>query len=183
MIAMTANAACSIALRNAILRGIPQPVWKKLYLLAERTIIGDVKTLSDSRKAVFDQFKPYGLTATLVCQLVGAAGPSEVVGEHLVTLQGMLTALRDGEVSIETLVAESQDKGVAAKGKAALEDIKAKYTPAAEVQVEGRSQAAAEAAQARLQAKRAKKKEAEKPMMSAAEVGFEGARPEEKEPF
>ena len=184
MIGLTCNAAISIALRNAILRGIPQPVWKKLYLLAEKTILGDVRTLSDSRKAVFEQFKPYGLTATMVCGLVGAAGPSEVVGEHLITLQGILTALHDGEVTVETLLAESQDRAVAEKGRSAMADIKAKYQPVAEVEIAGRSKEAAEAAQARLQAKRAKKKEAaEKPMMTAAEIGFEGAQPEEKEPF
>ena len=40
LIGVTANAACSIALRNAVLKAIPQSLWKGLYTAAEKTIMG-----------------------------------------------------------------------------------------------------------------------------------------------
>jgi hypothetical protein len=42
MIGVTANAACSIALRNAILKGVPKAFWKPVYDAARKCAIGDV---------------------------------------------------------------------------------------------------------------------------------------------
>src|SRR5262249_28257677 len=53
MIAVTGNAACSIARRNAILAGVPKGVWRRAQQEAERVIKGDVMTLAEGRdKAV-----------------------------------------------------------------------------------------------------------------------------------
>ena len=127
LIVLTSNAACAIALRNAVLKAVPQPIWKGLYLAAEQTIVGDRKTLIDRRQAMLDLFKPFGLTPSMVCQLVGVNGTAEVGGDQLVSLQGIITALRDGDVTVESLLAEVQDKSIAEKGKATVSEIKAKY--------------------------------------------------------
>jgi hypothetical protein len=49
MIIVTGNAACSIALRNAILGGVPKALWRKAYDAVQHTIAGDVKTLAETR--------------------------------------------------------------------------------------------------------------------------------------
>lgn len=109
MITQTANAACSIAFRNAVLKVIPQPLWKGIYLAAEQTIAGDRKTLVDRRQAIFDQFKAHRITPSMACQLVGAAGTADVGQEQIVALQGMLTSLKDGDTTVEALLAEIQE--------------------------------------------------------------------------
>jgi hypothetical protein len=148
MVAVTANAAQSIALRNAVLKGIPKAIWKGLYLAAEQVIVGDRKTLADRRQATFDQFKAFSMTPPMVCSLLGVSGLAEVDGDHLVTLQGILTALRDGDTTVEQLLANTGSAEVAAKGKERLEEVKSKYREPAIA-------AAAQIAQQRLKQKRA----------------------------
>jgi hypothetical protein len=49
MIIVTGNAACSIALRNAIMGGVPKPLWRRAYEAVQGTIKGDITTLSENR--------------------------------------------------------------------------------------------------------------------------------------
>lgn len=50
MIGVTANAACSIALRNSILKGVPKAFWADMYEAARQTAIGDVQTPCESSR-------------------------------------------------------------------------------------------------------------------------------------
>jgi hypothetical protein len=160
MIAMTCNAALSIAGRNAILKAVPKALWKGLYAAAEQTIKGDIQTLNDRRFKLTDQFKAFGMTPAMVCQVLGVGGSSEITLDHLGTLQGILTSLKDGETTVERLMSDSVggDAAVAARGKETVEGIKRKYTaaPAASPAASPEVKAAAAAAQAKLEAKRAR---------------------------
>jgi hypothetical protein len=132
MIAMTATAASSIALRNAILKGIPKSLWKGLLLQAKQIITGKIETLATRRQEKIALFKPFGVTPDMLYKILGVRGISEVTLEHLATLTGMLTSLRDGEVSVETMFADAgqiPDQQVAAKAETEIERIKRKYTP------------------------------------------------------
>ena len=184
LIGVTGNAACSIARRNSVLYAIPQAVWKGLYAAAERTIMGDIKTLVDRRKAMFDLFKPYGLTIPMLCELVGVAGQSEVTGEQLVTLQGMLTALRDGDTTVESLLADSQDRAVASKGQQTLEAIKAQYRkPEVVAPAAAREDVKEVARQAQEKLDTKRKQSKEKDMASISEIELSRGAIDNKEPF
>lgn len=128
MILNTGNAACSIALRNAVLKVIPKPFWKGLLQSAEEIVMGDRTTLVDRRQKVFDQFKVYRITPAMACELAGAAGTADVGQEQLVVLQGMLTALKDGDVTVETLLGQLESSKVAEKSKRPIDQVKAKYS-------------------------------------------------------
>jgi hypothetical protein len=62
MIGVTANAACSIALRNAILKGVPKAFWSDIYEAARKTIMGDFQTLANRRAAALNAFQKFGVT-------------------------------------------------------------------------------------------------------------------------
>ncbi len=94
MIGVTGNAAASIALRNAALRGVPKAFWWELYLKAKACTIGDLKTLAERRKNAVEAFKPFGVTETQICQTLGLAGVRDIGIEHLATLAGFLTAIQ-----------------------------------------------------------------------------------------
>jgi hypothetical protein len=49
MIGNTGNAACSIAVRNAIFRGIPKALWNGIYEEAKKTALGTSQTLASKR--------------------------------------------------------------------------------------------------------------------------------------
>ena len=49
MIGVTGNAACSIALRNAIFKGIPKAFWNGIYETAKSTALGNEQTIKGRR--------------------------------------------------------------------------------------------------------------------------------------
>src|SRR6516165_1535116 len=107
MIALVSTAASSIALRNAILKGIPKSLWKGLLLQAKQIITGKIETLATRRQEKIALFKPFGVTPDMLYRVLGVKGISEVSLEDLTVLTGMLNSLRDGEVSVETMFADA----------------------------------------------------------------------------
>lgn len=105
MIGVTANAACSIALRNAITKGIPKAFWNDIYMTARKTVAGDVKTLANRRAELLQLFQVYGVSAEMICQKLGVEGPADIGLQHIVVLRGMYTAIKDGEISPEGMFA------------------------------------------------------------------------------
>lgn len=101
MIGVTANAACSIALRNAVLKGVPKAFWDDMYIEARKVVMGDVKTLANRRADAVAAFQKFGITAEQICAKLGVAGVADVGLEHLVVLKGLLTAIRDGDTTPE----------------------------------------------------------------------------------
>lgn len=101
MIGVTANAACSIALRNAILKGVPKAFWEDMYSAARQVIMGDVKTLANRRANAIAAFQKFGVSTEQIVAKLGVAGVEDITLEHLVTLKGLLTAIRDGDTTPE----------------------------------------------------------------------------------
>jgi hypothetical protein len=98
MIAVTGNAACSIALRNAILRGIPKALWQDTYQKVERVIAGDERTLTKRRIEAVRWFVEKGAKRERVFAALGVKGMDDVTMEHLILLAGFRTALDEGAV-------------------------------------------------------------------------------------
>lgn len=130
MIGVTANAACSIALRNAILKGVPKAFWDDLYEAARQVIRGDFKTLANRRAETLTKLQGYGMTKEQVCATLGVGGMEDIGLDELVLLRGMLTALREGDTNPEQLIAQSES---ANKPKVAIPQAK---KPEAEQQTE-----------------------------------------------
>jgi hypothetical protein len=97
MIGVTGAAASSIALRNAILRGIPRALTDEAYVNAKRTVAGTLATLADRRNRALEAFKPYGVTEQQILAALGKQGLVEIGLEDLVTLGGFLTAIQQEE--------------------------------------------------------------------------------------
>lgn len=106
MIIVTGNAACSIALRNAILRGVPKPIWRRAYEKAIAVVRGDIQTLQARRGQLVEAFEALGVPAAQVYALAGVAGPHDVGLDQLVYLAGVYTAIRNNEVTAEDLLQE-----------------------------------------------------------------------------
>ena len=111
MIGVTSNAACSIALRNAVLKGVPKAFWSDMYIATKRTIAGDVQTLKARRKKALELFGKQGMEAEQVCRLLGIQGHEDIGIDHLVVLSGILTALQDGDTTVAQLLSEVETVG------------------------------------------------------------------------
>ena len=101
MIGVTGNAASSIALRNAILKGVPKAFWDDMYQAARQTVMGDFKTLANRRADALKAFISLGISHEQVFARLGVAGIEDIGLEHLVVLRGMITAIKDGDTTPE----------------------------------------------------------------------------------
>lgn len=103
MILVTANAACSIARRNAILAGVPKAVWRKAYDAAVAVIKGDIKTLSERKEKAYQAFAAFGIKREQLFSSLGIGGDEDVTMDHLPVLIGMHQALKNGESTVEEM--------------------------------------------------------------------------------
>ncbi len=101
MINTTCNAACAIALRNAIFKVVPFAYVKKVYQEARRVAIGDVKTLANKRAEMMAYFAKMGVQPERVLLAINKADLEDVGLGELLVLKGLATAIRDGDTTLE----------------------------------------------------------------------------------
>lgn len=101
MIMTTANAACSIALRNAVFKGVPKAFWSKVYQEARMVAIGDVKTLANRRADALAYLQLMGITNEQVFERLGVASEDDITLNNIATLRGFCQAIKNGETTPE----------------------------------------------------------------------------------
>lgn len=108
MIGVTGNAASSVALRNAILKGVPKAFWSDLYTAARKCAVGDVKSLATKRASAIKEFVVYGITEEKILGRLGRQGVEDITIDDLVILMGLFNAIKDGDTTPEQAFAEEQ---------------------------------------------------------------------------
>jgi len=101
MIATTANAACSIAKRNAIFGVVPMAYVKQVYEAAKLAAVGGQQTIEARRKAAVEHFMKLGVTQERILARIGVAAMEEIDLDKLATLRGLANAIKENETSIE----------------------------------------------------------------------------------
>lgn len=118
MIQVTGVAAISIARRNAILAGIPKAVWRGAYNAARQVVMGDMQTLAASRAKAITEFARFGMSADEVFgMLEGVTDENDITLDHLVTLRGAMSGLRNGELTVEEIRREMAAAAKPEEGK------------------------------------------------------------------
>lgn len=105
MIGVTSNAASSIALRNSVLKMIPAAFWRPIYIAARHAAVGDIKTLATRRAEMLAHYQKLGATNDQVFGLLEVKGADDITLDHMVTLKGLATALKEGETTFEEVFA------------------------------------------------------------------------------
>ncbi len=106
MIGVTANAACSIALRQAIFKVVPFAYIKDIYGKAQEVSIGKGLTMEQRRSRAFDWFTKIGAKQEDVFKVIKKKGLEDVTVDDLITLQGIRTAVMDGDTTWEAILKE-----------------------------------------------------------------------------
>lgn len=119
MITVASNAAMAIALRNAVFKVIPAVMIKGVYVAARRASIEGEGTLSDKRTAAIGMFEGIGIPPAKVFELVGVVGADDIGEEQLIKLRGIMTAIRDGDISVVQILAGDREE---TPGTGALND-------------------------------------------------------------
>jgi hypothetical protein len=130
MIAVTGNAACSIALRNAVFRVVPRALITPVYEAAKRVAVGDVKSLTSKRAQIIARLKQMGAKDAAILAAVGADKIEDIDLAKLEVLIGLGTAIKDGEITLETAFPGASPKE---DGKPIFKD-EPKAAPAAQEQ-------------------------------------------------
>jgi hypothetical protein len=110
MVGMTANAAGSIASRNATLAGIPRAFWWEAYERAKKVVAGDAETFDKRRAAAVDTARKMGLTVDRIYNALGVTGIADIGIDEYVTLEALMSAVREGEANIDTAFPDPADK-------------------------------------------------------------------------
>lgn len=115
MIGVAGAAGTAIARRNAILSGVPKAFWADLYDAARQVVAGDFKTLANRRAAALQAFVIYGVSDKQIYDFLKVNGHEDITVDHLVTLRGVLNAIKDGsaqpdEVFPKVATAEVSEK-------------------------------------------------------------------------
>lgn len=101
MIGVTSNAACSIALRNAVFKVVPMAIAKGVYEAARKVAIGDATTLVKRRTDMVAYFGKMGVRPEQVCAAVEKAGVDDITLDDLATLKGLATAIKEGDTTVD----------------------------------------------------------------------------------
>lgn len=154
MIVMAANAAASIALRNAVFAVIPKAYWKQVYDKVAATAAGDASTLVQRRKAMVAWFVKKGVKADVLLKLLAKKALDDVGVEEVAGAQALRTSIEEGDTSVEALIASVMPQAAKGNGNAkpktvgdlvpdavkpVVQDIEAEPVPETEDATEGRS--------------------------------------------
>jgi hypothetical protein len=110
MITVTAQAAQSIALRNAIFRIIPFSLVKSIYDAAKQCAVGEALTMTQRRTKALEWFAKVGVTEARILTFLERKAVEEIDIDDLVTLTGIRTAIADGETTTDSVFADAQPK-------------------------------------------------------------------------
>jgi len=109
MIVVAGNAACSIALRNAILSGVPAAVYKKGLDEAQRLVRGDLKTLAERRQMAVKAFEEFGVKPAQVYAAIGVRGLEDIQLDELMILGGIMNGIKAGDTTVEEVFAPKEE--------------------------------------------------------------------------
>ena len=101
MIAMTANAATSIAFRNAIFKTVPRAFLKDAIEKIKGVARGSEKDLGERRAALIKYFAALGIKEKQILKSVGKTSLTEIGLDDLAELQGVAAAIKDGETTCD----------------------------------------------------------------------------------
>ncbi|MGX9145885.1 hypothetical protein [Mesorhizobium sp. 128a] len=120
MIMTAGNAAASIGMREAILKGVPKAVWRQAFEHAENVIRGDVTTLVERREEAMKALAGIGVAPERVFAAVGVAGIEEIGLEELADLFAMYQGVKSKETDVDEVfpaVKKTGEQPAGLKGK------------------------------------------------------------------
>jgi len=113
MITTTSSAATSIALRNVVFRVIPRAFVNEVYDAARKAAAGNIRTLKQRRAEMLQYFAGQSVSEKQILDLLGIAKIDDISIDHLTTLKGIATSIKEGVVSIEAIFNRDDDQNKA----------------------------------------------------------------------
>lgn len=109
---VTGDAACSIATREAILRSIPKPLWKPIWMRAKETAVGDVKSVREVRDGLVQTFRGMGVTDVQLLNALQVQGIPDIGADEIIAMQSWKNQLQERTVTIEDIFGSPEDMAI-----------------------------------------------------------------------
>jgi hypothetical protein len=111
---VTGNAACSIAMRNAIFKVVPAALIEDVYEKIQDVARGTAETLVVRRDKAIKFFTDKGIKREQIAQVLNLQKVEDIDLDDLATLTGMKTAFVNNESSLEELFPPTEDPKIKA---------------------------------------------------------------------
>lgn len=98
---VTGNAACAIAMRNALFKVVPAALVKKVMAKAKLVSIGKANSLEESRQKMLDYFKKLGVEDKNIFDYLSISKVEEIDTDMLVELRGLANAIKEGTTTVQ----------------------------------------------------------------------------------
>jgi len=98
---VTGNAACAIAMRNALFKVVPMALVKKVITKAKKVSLGEATSLEESRKKMLDYFQKIGVDQQHIFDYLSVTKIDEIDTDMVVELRGLATAIKEGTTTAQ----------------------------------------------------------------------------------
>lgn len=105
MITVTEQAASQIAARNAVFGVIPRVYVDSLVKKAKEVFIGEAGSIAEKRIKAIEEFAKIGVRKEDVFKISGKQGFEDLTIDDLIDLRGLLTAIEEGQITIQEVLA------------------------------------------------------------------------------
>ena len=103
MQALTGNAACAIAFRNAVFKVIPAALCEEIWEAAKQVARGTAETLVKRRDKALEYFRSLKVTDKQICEVLNIKKVEDIDLDKLEALTGMRAAIKNGETTVKDL--------------------------------------------------------------------------------
>ena len=98
---VTGNAACSIAMRNALFKVVPGALVKKVITKAKKVSLGEATSLEESRMKMLDYFQKIGVDQQHLFDYLSVSKIEEINTDMVVELRGLANAIKEGTTTVQ----------------------------------------------------------------------------------
>lgn len=98
---VTGNAACAIAMRNALFKVVPMALVKKVIAKAKKVSLGEATSLEETRKKMLDYFQKIGVDQQHLFDYLSVEKIEEIDTDMCVELRGLATAIKEGTTTVQ----------------------------------------------------------------------------------
>lgn len=106
MISVTGNAASSIALRNAILGGVPRALWLPAWEASQEVLRGSEQNRIKGVENMFKAFaSAHGVSAERILAWLDVRSPDDISLDQLADLRATFATLKNGEARVDEVFA------------------------------------------------------------------------------
>lgn len=123
MIVVTGNAACAIAMRNAVLAVVPKAVTNAIVKRVKKVAMGQSLDVTTAKTQMVNYFAKLGVSTDQLCNYLQISSIDEITKEHIFTMRATAQAIKEGTTTVKETFAIPQQQN--ADAQKALEAAKA----------------------------------------------------------